>query len=549
MSGVQNALSEYLNRTTYMSNPYSIGPPLSTYTPSPALSVPPIQNCGGYNFVGPNNSLGVGLGAPYGIGVGAPALGVASAFLPSITSGQGNLSLGMPGLSLSTTSGQQYQSVGVPNVMGNGLNAPSAQPIQKTTTTVKNTNVIGIPSSSSSLNLKKATGDNCQTVCEQQQYSDDTTTNDQCNTCPQQYTNGQQQSYQTQQQAFQSAVQNIVDNSVPLPSLAVAPGVSVGGVGGIALTTPAFLTGTPNVNVASGIAFANECGINYGLNSPLAVAGPIAPPITTLGSNYLSNLPNIPYYSGLNNSEPSAVINNANPAKPGYAMLARNWDGTAKVIVSKPDRFGCPQFEVFSPFEDHGSDCQCENCTAYCIDSCEYNCINGFGEPVPLLSSLVISSIGTISTAGIPENTFYFIIKPKLGSPIACRNSSGFAISVNGILNKNILMYKGCTYTCYFLLDESGFDASGVAAAKTLRLIFTRDPNGIDCSGSCVTDGTACTICTQELIDYDYLNKTGYPVGSVFKYTPGENTHPDCISTIYYQFINKSAGGGPITIL
>jgi hypothetical protein len=525
MNGVQNALSEYLNRTTYMSNPYSIGPPLSTYTPSPALSVPPIQNCGGYSFAGPN----VGLGAPYGIGVGAPALGAASAFLPSITSGQGNLSLGMPGLSLSTTSGQQYQSVGVPVASGNGLNAPMAsQPIQKSTTQITtNNSIVGIPSST--LNLKKATGDTCNTVCE-----DDSSTPDYM------MNNGQ---------SFQSAVKNIVDSSIPLPSLAVAPGVSVGGVGGIALTTPAFLSGTPNVNVASGIAFANDCGVNYGLNSPLAVAGPIAPPITTLGSNYLSNLPNIPYYSGLNNSEPSAVINNANPAKPGYAMLARNWDGTAKVIVSKPDRFGCPQFEVFSPFEDHGDDCQCENCTAYCIDSCEYNCINGFGEPIPLLSSLVISSIGTISTAGIPENTFYFIIKPKLGSPISCRNSSGFSIAVNGVLNKNILMYKGCTYTIYFLLDESQFDASGIATAKTLRLIFTRDPNGIDCSGSCVSDGASCAVCTQELIDYDFLNKAGYPVGSVFKYTPGENTHPDCISTIYYQFLNKSAGGGPITIL
>jgi hypothetical protein len=63
LNGVQNQLLDTFNRTSYLTSPYAIGPPLSTYTPSPALSVAPVQGCGGYSFVSP----ALGPAAPLGL--------------------------------------------------------------------------------------------------------------------------------------------------------------------------------------------------------------------------------------------------------------------------------------------------------------------------------------------------------------------------------------------------------------------------------------------------------------------------------------------------
>jgi hypothetical protein len=348
-------------------------------------------------------------------------------------------------------------------------------------------------------------------------------------------------------------VQTVVNN--PPPPIAVAPGVVAGGVGGIALASPAFLGGTPNINVTSGIAFANDCGYNFGLNTPLAVPGPIAPPVNVLGSNYLNNFSSQPYYSGLNNSEPAAIMNSANPLYPGFIMLARSWNGVPQVIVSKPDTFGCPTFETVCPFENHGDDCSCPKCNVYCIDNCEYLCINGFGGVVPspdFNSSIIISSLGTVTTKTINENEFFFVVEPAVASnassELACRNTSNLSVSVNGRLNRNILMYKGCTYRINFGLNKEALTDAGIdiSGAKKLRLVLTKDPCGKNC-GDCSSNPSCCA-CSNDLIACNFPS-AGVGVGGSISYTPTCDCFPNCLTTIYYQLLNVEYAGGPITIL
>jgi hypothetical protein len=345
----------------------------------------------------------------------------------------------------------------------------------------------------------------------------------------------------------------VVNN--PPPPVPVAPGVVAGGVGGIALASPAFLGGTPNINVTSGIAFANDCGPNFGLSTPLAIPGPIAPPVNVLGSNYLNNFASQPYYSGLNNSEPAALMNSANPMHPGFVMLARAWNGTPQVIISKPDKYGCPTFETLCPFERHDDDCSCPSCDSFCIDKSEYNCINGFGELLPggdFNSSIVISPLGTVTTKTVDENEYYFIVQPAdlptASSKLLCKNTSNYAISVNGVPNRNILMYKGCTYSIRFGLNQEAFKDAGItdlSAVKSLRLIFTNDPAGADCSGN-----SSCSSCVSSLIDCNFgPGPAGLQVGQRIQYRPTCDCHTGCLSTIYYQLLNVAYAGGPITIL
>lgn len=570
LNGVQNQLLDTFNRTTYLSSPYSIGPPLSTYTPSSALSVSPVQGCGGYSFVSP----GLGPAAPLGLGVAAasapglpisPAVGVATTGLPAVSGGgpvvsvpSGNtpVTVSSGGFSTSVGSGTTLNvppgtttinvnpggggnnSVGPVSPFSNVLNAPSQgssvtlqRPTQQPSDT---TTIVGVPTSAR--NLMRATGDtnnssNGNSVCPTNVCSSD-------------------QSYSSS-----GPIQTVVNN--PPPPIPVAPGVVTGGVGGIALASPAFLGGTPNINVTAGIAFANDCGPNFGLSTPLAIPGPIAPPVNVLGSNYLNNFASQPYYSGLNNSEPAALMNSANPMYPGFVMLARAWNGTPQVIISKPDKYGCPTFETLCPFERHEDNCSCPSCDSFCIDKSEYNCINGFGDVVPggdFNSSIVISPLGTVSTKTVNENEFYFVVQPanlsSASSDLLCRSTTNYTISVNGAPNRNILMYKGCTYTIRFGLNQEALKDAGmdVSAAKKLRLIFTKDPAGFSC-GDCSSNPTCCA-CTDSLIDCNFSpGPAGLQVGQKFQYTPTCDCHSGCLSTIYYQLLNVSYAGGPITIL
>ena len=570
VNGVQNQVLDLFNRTSYLSSPYAIGPPLSTYTPSSALSVAPVQGCGGYSFVspalGPASPLGVSLasGAP---GPVSPPVGLNMVGLPSIMGGSstvsvpnGNttLSVGMGGGNMNLAQGGSFSvssgstinvppgttninvnpnnnsgnnSVGPVSPFSNMLNQGSSSSIQRPAPVQQNTTaIVGVPSSSVK-NLVRATGGD--TTSDQSYSPSICTTNG--GGCPTDTCTG--------------SVQTTVNN--PPPPVPVAPGVVAGGVGGIALASPAFLGGTPNINVTSGIAFANDCGTNYGIRTPLAVQGPIAPPINVLGSNYLNNFASQPYYSGLNNSEPAAIMNSANPLYPGFVMVARAWNGTPEVIVSKPDAYGCPQFETITPFLDpHNHDCECEKCNIYTIDDTEYRCINGFGEAIPGSDStnlsLVISPLGTVTTKTIAKNEFYFVVqKANLAtnsSILACRNEDNLCIAVNGVPNKNILMFKGCTYRINFVLDTNNMPA-GVTGTD-LRLIFTNDPCGKKC------DTEACNNCTSALIDCNFgPGVMGVQPGQKFSYTPSKDCHSSCLSTIYYQIKGIPYSGGPITII
>jgi hypothetical protein len=524
VNGLQNGSVDLFNRTSFLTTPYAVGPSLSTITPSNALSVAPIQGCGTYSFVSP--TLGLGAPAPatsIGVPITAPQLNTNMMSTNQCVQNGGQIV--SPVISSSLNNAPTVGSVAVQQ----RTNVPYSSPI---------TSVVGLPPSSK--NLMRATGLTNQgnDVCQNTQQAD---------------------------QSFSSPVTEVVSNcgfgnslssAFPVPIVG-APSITVGGINGIAVAGPTNLSGMPNLNLTSGIAFQNECGPNYGLKAPIAIQGPIAPPINVLGSNYLQNFSSQPYYSGLNSSEPAAIMNSANPLYPGYAMLARDWKGTPQIIISKPDKYGCPQFETISAFDDHGADCDCGKCTQYCIDNCEYICINGFGDAIPssnLAATLIVSPLGTVATKVIDDNEFYFVVQPanlaSASSPLLCKAEdagNNYAIAVNGVPLRNILMFKGCTYTIKFGLDEAALkDASiNIADAKKLRLVFTRDPAGCgDCSNNIPS------ACCASLVDPNFTpGFLGLQIGQKINYTPTKDAHPDCLSTIYYQLTCSQFAGGPITIL
>ncbi len=598
VNGLQNQVLDLYNRTSYLSAPYALGPSLSSVIPSTAVTVSPVQGCGnGYNFAAsaPNLSIGgpapgavIGPGAvvqPTAVAPGsiAPAMGMATSLMPSVSSGYGVVSQ-TPGYS-STAVNSPYQSVGINNINApygtssvsqqtiqnvlNGTPTEGNKPIQKTPAPQPDPrNIVGpappVSSSngssnySSSLkNLITATGQSCN--CEDDQSFSSAVMTDPMDYIP---PGPPSNSNNGIQQDVNVAAYGAIPVSAPQP-VGVAPGIAVGGVGGIAVTSPAFLGGVPNINAASGIAFSNECGVQYGLNAPLAVAGPIAPATSILGSNYLSNLASTPFWSGLNQSEPAAVMHSANPVYPGLMMLVRTWQGTPQVIISRPDKFGCPQFETYCPFDEHEDGCNCPKCNDFHINNCEYSCINNFGGTSPLSDVVLFTSIGTLTTETIPENTFYFTIVKATGNtcsspfnipeggPTGVFNTSGLAIAVNGKVNRNILMYSGCTYTLSFSIDHTlaQTDSTLSALAAKQSLILTIDP--------CGQDTTAGNISTLGPYIQKFAMETGFPatpvgglpVGQTRPFTPECKLFTNVLSTIYYQFFNLSYGGGPITIL
>ena len=568
VNGALNGTPDLLNRTSYLTAPYAIGPPLSTYTPSSALSVAPVQGCGGYSFVSP----ALGGGAPLGLNLAAsnqgspmaPTIGSFMTGLPSVMGNNPNVSVPNGNATMSFSSGSSTNvgsgtTLNVPpgttNINVNPGGGGSVGPVSPFSRSVLNdaplqggssmmnmlqrsavqqsdpTTIVGI--SSSSKNLMRATGETNINVSSGGDGGGGVCSAD---------------------GSFSAPIQTTVVN--PPPPMAVAPGIVAGGVGGIALATPAFLGGMPNLNMTSGIAFANDCGNNYGYNTPLAIPGPIAPPINVLGSNYLANFASQPYYSGLNNSEPAAIMNSANPLYPGFVMLARDWKGTPQVIISKPNDNGCPTFETLCIFDEHNESCNCPKCNQYIIDECEIRCINGWGDAVPsttdsTTNSLMISSFGTVSTKLIADEEFYFLISasdsPMGSSKLLCKQSGAvppvpaaerLCISVNGMTNRNILMYNGVSYTIKFSINTSGMDADMLLAAKEQKLIFTNDPVG-GVSGDCAASLVDCSFGPG-------IN--GLQVGQKMTYTPSADCH-SCLTTIFYQLSGVAYGGGPITIL
>jgi hypothetical protein len=531
VNNLQNGSVDLFNRTSYLTTPYAVGPSLSTITPSNALSVAPVQGCGAYSFVSP--TLGLGAPAPatsIGVPITAPQLSSSM-----MSSGQ---------QCVPNNNGQIVSPVVSNSQMGVTLQAKPNVPV--TNMAQGNfTSVVGLPQGSSTRNLMRATGQvsqNASDVCSPTDQSFSSPVSEVVNNC-----------------GYGSVGLGSINTAFPVPIVG-APSIAVGGVNGIAVAGPTNLSGMPNLNLTSGIAFQNECGPNYGLKAPIAVQGPIAPPINVLGSNYLQNFSSQPYYSGLNSSEPAAIMNSANPLYPGYAMLARDWKGTPQIIISKPDKYGCPQFETISAFDDHGEDCDCGKCTQYCIDNCEYLCINGFGDAIPssnLAATLIVSPLGTVATKVIDDNEFYFVVQPanlaSASSPLLCKAEDlgyNYAIAVNGVPLRNILMFKGCTYTIKFGLDEAAIKDSSlnIADAKKLRLVFTRDPAG--CTGCVGGIGGTPDACCQSLVDPNFTpGALGLAIGQKINYTPTKDAHPDCLSTIYYQLTCAPFAGGPITIL
>jgi hypothetical protein len=564
VNGLQNQILDVYNRTSYLSAPYSIGPPLASVIPSSAVTVAPVQGCGGaYGFASTAPSVTIAgppaVGAPFG----APPLGISTSLMPSVSSGYGVVSQ-TPGFS-SVNTNSPYQNIGV-----NNLNVPYGsagpvqnvlpgtpsngnKPIQKTPPPAADPRtIVGPPTSSSTRNLMTATGQTCN--CDADDFS--TPVADTMDYIPQSVNAGNPAAYGVNPAAYGS-----IPVTAPTP-VGVAPGLALGGVGGIAVASPAFLGGTPNINVAPGVAFENLCGVNYGLNAPLAVGGPIAPPVSILGSNYLNNLGVTPYYSGLNQSEPAAVMHSMNPVHPGYMMLVRAWNGVPQVVISRPDKFGCPQFETIS-VETHADNCLCERCKTICITICEYNCINGFNLPNPMSTTFSIINGNIVNNQNIQSETFIFTIiaasdstgesYPLVTPGCTAFNTSGLAIAVNGDVNRNILLYKGCSYSIEYRVDDGVKDLVQ-SDPQRASLIFTIDPCGQDTS--CNTMGM--TNCVTQSV-FTFAQSTGFsPLHPCYGLLPGQNTTysvPDSVTnkcvlaTIYYQFFGYKYGGGPITII
>lgn len=572
VNGLQNQILDIYNRTSYLAAPHAVGPSLATVIPSSALSVAPVQGCNGYSFASTAPTIGFGgvggplaapLAAPLG-GPVAPTLGVATSLMPSVSSGYGVVSQ-TPGYN-SVFSNSPYQNIGVNNINApygtssqvtqnvlSGTPTNGTKPIQKSPPPAPDPrSIVGPPTmSSSTKNLMTATGQTCS--CDQiEDFSSPVEQKDPMDYIPQGY---QQQS---SQQAPNIAAYGSIPVTAPQP-VGVAPGIAVGGVGGIAVASPAFLGGTPNVNVAAGIAFANECGPNWGINAPLGVVGPVAPAVSVLGSNYLNNLAYVPYYSGLNQSEPAAVMHSSNPLQPGFMMLARAWNGCPNVIISKPDQYGCPTFETIS-IETHAENCNCAKCNCFNIDNCEYRCINGFGESDQYSDSLILVGNNLLSSNQIPDNTLIFTIVAAQGYPLAGFNTSGLALAVNNEINRNLVLYKECCYNILLKVDPGlkGISEELFNKAQSFRanLIFTIDPCGKDLDVDCSDQNLANQVKT-------YANKAGWtevsaPPGPCkgmtigeknISYCPPKNLFRCLVTTIYYQFFGFSYGGGPITIL
>lgn len=558
--GIANQSPDVLNRSAYLSQPYSSAPSLNNITPSYQAVAGPLAGCG------------PGVGAPFRTAVpGLPGGGGGGPVSP-VSSGRGGSvplqqiigSSGQP--SFGTGSGvggnmplqqiigggsqpmqQQMQPMQQMQQTPTPMSSMSALPVSNVSAIPgaptqggaaslqrfnvnqpDNTAVVGIPPSTK--NLLKATG---ESKCGDYSQSCDNTFSDAvfsyqncppCQPCPQ-------------------------------PAPPPAPVQNTQPSGPVLATSTLFSGQFTNVGAGGpGIAFGNECGTGYGLNTPLAIQGPVSPQTTVLGSTYQERFAYQPYYSGANFSEPAAVMNSANPSKPGYMMLARTWDGTPQMIISRPDRFGCPSFETINPFEDHGEDCECERCCNFNINFCEYNCINGFGEEQPNSTSLSVNGLG-VSTASIQFKDFYFILYPSVGSnagssPINCLNQNGYAIGVNNKIARNIIFYKGVTYNIIFNYDKDTWPNGSSSPNKpsdAYRLCLTKDPCG---SKTCGED-PAC----RASLGMPGFPAQGIPFGTRIKFTPTVDNFPDCITTCYYQLcsldtnLDNAYSGGAITIL
>jgi hypothetical protein len=543
VNGIQNQTLDLYNRTTYLSAPYSIGAPLASVVPSAAFNTAPIQS--GFAVAHPFAATPFAATPFAATPFAGPPL---SAFGPPVAS-QVSAPVTAQGTGPMTTSsvsgqmGAQYTNNGstLQNVLS-GTPSNGTKPIQKSAPPAPNPmNIIG-PSSSSSKNLMTATGQAC---CD-----------DDFSTPIEQKDNMDYIPYTSYHNANALGAAPVGAAPVGAPIASAPIGIAVGGVGGVAVAAPGYLNAIPNINAASGIAFDQDCALRYGLNAPLAVAGPITPAVSVLSSNYLSNLAVTPYYSGLNQSEPAAIMHSSNPVYPGFMMLARQWHGVPAAIISKPDRFGCPQFETIS-LEEHNENCDCERCKCFCINNCEYDCINGFGTPNAFSTNLLLVNGNLISSDVIgPSELNFTIVRATDGYPmipsagLTAFNTSGLALNVNGKTNRNIVLYKNCTYKIKLSIADD-LSKNVIAADYRSALIFTIDPAGQNLDPIQSNNPPGLEIKIQEFIlDTGFNKQTGLaPNHIVLGYTPSPDNFGCLVTTIYYQFYGFAYGGGPITVL
>lgn len=538
VNGIQNQTLDLYNRTTYLSAPYSIGAPLASVVPSTALNVSPIQ--GGYSF------------APLAAPLPAPMVSGPMVSGPMVSGPvSGPMVSGQP-ITSNVAYNSNHQNMNnsgssVQNVLS-GTPSNGTKPIQKSAPPPPNPmNIIG-PASSSSKNLMTATGQSC---CDDD-FSTPVEPKDNMDYIPSSF--NLNQAYNAAPLA--APLGSYGAQGPPLYGAAPPLGVAFGGVGGVAVAAPGYLAAAPNINAASGIAFDQDCALRYGLNAPLAVAGPIAPAVSVLSSNYLSNLSVTPYYSGLNQSEPAAIMHSSNPVYPGFMMLARQWHGVPAAIISKPDKYGCPQFETIS-LEEHDDDCTCERCNCFSINNCEYDCINGFGTPNSFSTNLLLVNGNLVSSDVIaPGELKFTIVRATDGYPmipgpgLTAYNTSGLALNVNGKTNRNLVLYKNCRYTITLTIADD-LSKNIIAADYRSALIFTIDPAGqnLDPVSSANPPGLEQKI-QEFVLDTGFNKQSGLAPNNIsLGYQPDPKLFGCLVSTIYYQFYGFAYGGGPITVL
>jgi hypothetical protein len=321
----------------------------------------------------------------------------------------------------------------------------------------------------------------------------------------------------------------------PYPAIPGFPGVTPPEI------LPALATfDYPQLNIAPGLVFGVNNGIEGNSCQPALLPGPMNPPLTTFENNLPYILDgSVPWWSNYVSSSPGAVFHDNNPTNPGSVIVGRGPRGEIVVTTIKPSPTGpCypPIVETITPTVEHCCDCCCEQCTGVNIT---VGSINQSNAP-PTNSN---------SEAGyVPEGTINFEMVPISGHPNEDINTTTFGVRFNrNNLGKTLILRRGQTYNFSFknILDPSTLSSTNLALAQVSKLVFTYDSVG----GSSSYDDS--TKITKKPLFPELISGIRQGIQTFNIQIPSNivGFKPNEIFTAYYQLSNSENSGGPIVIL
>jgi hypothetical protein len=321
----------------------------------------------------------------------------------------------------------------------------------------------------------------------------------------------------------------------PYPALPGFPGVTPPEL------LPALATfDYPQLNIAPGLVFGVNNGLDGNHCQPALLPGPMNPPLTTFENNLPYILDgSVPWWSNYVSSSPGAVFHDNNPNNPGSVIVGRGPRGEIVVTTIKPSPTGpCypPVVETITPTVEHCCDCSCEQCTGVSIT---VGSINESNSPPTNNNS---------ETNYVPEGTINFEMVPISGHPNEDINTTTFGVRFNrNNLGKTLILRRGQTYNFSFknLLDPSTLSSANLALAQVSKLVFTYDSVG----GSSSYDDS--TKITKKPLFPELISGIRQGI-QTFTITIPNNIvgfKPNEIFTAYYQLSNSENSGGPIVIL